>query len=372
MGLHPAVDSYIQQVLDLQDRHRQQTSRLIAPAELMASHLMASGAFYLAGGEVGWREEAIARSGGLMKAIALPSHDVAHRGDAVWLSFLPSTYAKEVHTAKELEKKGCAVVAFGPSPPGGRPDFRTWVDSLTPWDGDNNYTRLGNVMSLWTLTGEVAASTARQGKTLAFWQNSWYPEGDVRNGLYKECMFHDGVPRMEPVEVGVVSRAYLDYVGGVFRKIQTYEIEKIVKAGKKAGQRARESRPPAFIALSHLMPHLVDRQSKLLRYFDAGVDRKILEVFLSRNDLLICLWHNGVPPDVWRAVRRAKARAVWVVCPLPDQVNYEHHGDVFVNQHWQLGDCAVEVPGYDVRILPPSGVAQLFIYEILLRVAGTQ
>jgi len=43
---------------------------------------------------------------------------------------------------------------------------------------------------------------------------------------------------------------------------------------------------------------------------------------------------------------------------------------VVIDQHWRIGDCAVEVPGYDIRILPPSGIAQLFMYEMLLRAAG--
>jgi hypothetical protein len=40
-----------------------------------------------------------------------------------------------------------------------------------------------------------------------------------------------------------------------------------------------------------------------------------------------------------------------------------------INEHWLVGDAAVDVPGYDVRILPPSGICQLFIYELLLRAA---
>jgi len=372
MTTYTSVDSYLKRVFDLLATHLQHLPRLTTAAELTGRSLIAGGALYLAGSEIGWREEGVARSGGLMRAVALPSAEVACRGDAVWLSFLPTTYTEEVHTAKELEKRGCAVVAFGPRHPGSLTDFTTWVDSLTPWDGDDNYTRLGNVLSLWTLTGELAASTARQGKTLVFWQNSWYPEGEVRNALYKGCMFHGVVPRMEPVKSQVLSGAYLAYIEKMFRKIQENELAKIVKAAEEAGQRAQESRPPAFMALSHLLPPILDRQSKLFHYFDWGVDRKILELFLSRDGLLVCLWHNGVPPDVWRAVRRAEARAAWIVCPLPDQVNYEQYGDMFVDQHWRLGDCAVEVPGYDVRILPPSGLAQLFIYELLKLAAGPQ
>ena len=69
--------------------------------------------------------------------------------------------------------------------------------------------------------------------------------------------------------------------------------------------------------------------------------------------------------------RSAKAKAVWVVAPLPDEVDFRQFGDVVINEHWLVGDGAVDVPGYDVKILPPSGVAQLFIYELMLRAAGS-
>ncbi|HOI56323.1 MAG TPA: hypothetical protein PLP01_13830, partial [Phycisphaerae bacterium] len=50
-------------------------------------------------------------------------------------------------------------------------------------------------------------------------------------------------------------------------------------------------------------------------------------------------------------------------------------GEVLVRQHWALGDAAVTVPGYDVRVLPPSGVvaaAVLWMVESeMLALLGT-
>jgi len=40
-------------------------------------------------------------------------------------------------------------------------------------------------------------------------------------------------------------------------------------------------------------------------------------------------------------------------------------GDTFPDEHWEAGDAAVTVWGYDVPILPPSGIAQLFLYRLL-------
>ena len=37
-------------------------------------------------------------------------------------------------------------------------------------------------------------------------------------------------------------------------------------------------------------------------------------------------------------------------------------GEMYINQHWAMGDSLVTVPGYDVKILPPSGVIEDAVY----------
>ena len=66
-------------------------------------------------------------------------------------------------------------------------------------------------------------------------------------------------------------------------------------------------------------------------------------------------------------------KAVWICIPkLGQKLNLEQYGDILINQHWAEGDAAVSMPGYDVKILPPSGIAQLVIYEAILRAAGAR
>jgi len=40
----------------------------------------------------------------------------------------------------------------------------------------------------------------------------------------------------------------------------------------------------------------------------------------------------------------------------------------FIDQHWKLGDAVVEVPGYDIKILPTSGV----VTETILRMVESE
>jgi len=369
------VEPYLKRVQKLVAQHRRSVDRLKAPAELVAEALFAGHAFNLGGSDAGWIREGSGRSGGVMNIGQFSPTTTVYPGDVAWLSYAADSYDAQLQTAAELEGKKCLVMAFGPRPASAVPGFHHWIDSLTPWNADHNFTLLGNLLSLWTLTGEVAAASARRGRTLVFYQSGYiprlHPEVRERNSLYRGRTFHgNGEPHMEPVQPGVAARAYLDYIDKMFHDIQAYELGKIVSVGKEMGRRPA-SRPALYMAISHMVHDEVLGDSKWLKEYKG--DNEHLAAALGSDGYLIWLgYYDGVPPEMWETVRRAKARAAWIVVPLPDQkLNFEQYGDVFINQRWDPGDAAVAMPGYDVRILPPSGVAQLFIYEVMRRAAGS-
>jgi hypothetical protein len=173
---------------------------------------------------------------------------------------------------------------------------------------------------------------------------------------------------MEPVHSGVAARAYLDSIDKMFHDIQAQELGKIVSVGKEIGRRPAP-RQALFMANSHMMQGDVVGDGKWFERYKGDIQH--LAATLGSDGYLIYLgYYDGVPPDIWGAVRQAKARAAWIVVPLVGQkLDFEQYGDVFINQQWEFGDAAVAMPGYDVRILPPSGVAQLFIFELMMRAA---
>ena len=38
---------------------------------------------------------------------------------------------------------------------------------------------------------------------------------------------------------------------------------------------------------------------------------------------------------------------------------------LFIDEKWPDEDCIVQFPGYDIKVLPPSGVMQLAVYEMV-------
>ena len=333
--------------------------RLKAPAELVAEALFAGGALNLGGSEAGWIREGSGRSGGIMHIGQLSPTTTAHPGDVVWLSYSADSYDAQLKAAAELESKKCLVLAFGPRPASGVPEFQHWIDSLTPWNADQNFTLLGNVLSLWTLTGEVAAASARRGRTLVFYQSGYVPSAPpgvsgTQCALQGRTFHEQGEPHMKPVQPGVAARAYLDSIDKMFHDIQAQELGKIVSVGKEIGRRPA-SRPALFMTISHMMHDDVLGDGKWFEEYKGDIQH--LAAALGSDGYLIFLgYYDGVPHDIWEAVRQAKARAAWIVVPLAGQkLDFEQYGDVLINQQWEFGDAAVTMPGYDVRILPPSG-----------------
>jgi hypothetical protein len=385
--------SYAKAVFRLVKAHQDGLPRLIAPANATANALIAGGAFYLAG-DKGWIAEGDGRAGGLMmvrpmsasapeptpgsKTQAavpapgtwLPASTRPAKGDVVWIAYSPADYAEDAKTAKELEDRGCLVVLFGPKLEDGPARTSNWIDSLTSLSDDAAFTRMGNIISLWTLTAEVTASASRQGKTLAFYESDSVEGALVRNALYAGLAFHNGFPMMAPAPPGLLSKEYLDYVQTMLHKIQESEQAKITQVGLEMSRRAAEGHPAVLMLVGHMLPYAVDHQSKFFHYLSFPAERKAVQSQLPPDGYFVFIGYVGVYLDLWEQVRLTGARAVWVASPLPTAVNFGQWRDIVVDEHWQIGDCAVEVPGYDVRILPPSGIAQLFIYEMLIRAAG--
>ena len=372
LGASKPVEAYFDRAQELVAQHRRSVDGLTAPAELVRAALFAGGAFYVTGSDEGWIAEATGRSGGLMPVRALSSPAAAHAGDVVWLSYSPATYESQRQIAADLQQKKCLVIAFGPRPATGAATFEYWIDSLTPWIADQNLTVLGNVLSLWTLTGELASATARAGKTLVFYQSNYRPGGRERNLRYQGRTFHaPGEPHMDPVQPGVAARAYLDSIAQTLGDIRAHEMDRVIAVGKEIGRRSA-SHPAIVTAISHLMNHEFTGDGKWFQAYKGDADR--LDAALGADGYLIWLGpYNGIQTELWDAVRRAKAKAVWICIPKAGQnLDLERYGDILIDQHWAEGDAAVSMPGYDVRILPPSGIAQMVIYEAMLRAARAQ
>ncbi len=360
-----SMHSYIGQVNQLIASHRSGVARLTGPAQASADALAKGGSFYLNSSDNrAWFYEGIGRAGALMQTREFNQNSAPVAGDVVWISYTASTYQNALNVSTRLTPQKIVVVGFGPQPPSGRQPFANWVDSLTPWTASDDVTLFGNVLSLWTLEGELAAATARQSKTLVFWQSIQTPSGPDRNRHYQNQMFHDRFPQMQPAAAGVLSTAYLNAVGELLDEITKSELSQIAAAAIQLTQRRAAGHAATLVVTSHLLPFIGLENNPLFHYVS---DPAELDAALAQSRFLVHVGYSGVDLELWRRVRLAGAEAVWITGQLPNQADFSGQGDIFIDEHWQLGDASIPVAGYDVRLLPVSGLAQLFTYELLMR-----
>jgi uncharacterized protein len=350
--------------------HRRTLPRLFPAADASAKALLAGGRYLLGGSDEGWISEGTGRAGGVFVAAGIKSAADARAGDVVWVSYSPATYEKDIALVKELEARGAVAVAMGPKPASGAPGVKFWLDSYTGWDAPSNVTLMGNILSLWTLTGEMGATISREGKTLIFWKSFGMPGGSERADRYKGQVFHPDGRRMRPTARGEFARAYVDFIERMFAAIDAKEGAKLAAVAAEVKRRNDAGYLPPMMTNSHVMSYVPRADGQWFRYYTGGAEG--VSAALGQNGLLLYLgYYHPLPEDVREAAHRARAKTIWIAVPRPDQkLDHEAYGDTFIPMHWNMGDACVTATDYDVKILPASGLAQLFVYDTLRRAVG--
>ncbi len=364
------VDSEVQRVQTLIATHRSSLTRLNAAASAVSQNLVSGGTYYICCGDNAINSEVYGRAGGSMGVVVYSGQQIGTK-DVLWVNYTSGTYQSVSTSIAQLNvPQGAVVVWFGPQPPTGPPGTY-WIDSLTSWADDDAFALMGNVLSWWSLTGELAAATARQGKTLVFWESVQPPGAAIRNSHYTNQLFHNGWPQMAAtIQAGTLAGSYLDYAGTMVGQIVQAELSKIVATGQLMAQRKTAGTAVILGINSHLVRILAAAGSPYFQYLDLNGTTP-LSSLLSSNGYLVSLDYFGVNLDSWRTVRNtAGANATWINAASSHQADFTPYGDTIITQHWEFGDSVVPVPGYDVALLPVSGVAQLFIYDLLLRAAA--
>ncbi len=355
------IEIQVKQTRDLIAAHRAAIPLLASPADASAQILLKGGSYYLCCGENAWIQEGDSRAGGPIGIQVARKAEQVSANSVVWVSYDSSSYERVLAEVARMPR-GVYVVAFGPKPKAEFPFTVGWVDSQTGWDADSDLTLMGNVLSLWSLTGEVAAAASRAGKTLAFYQSAWMPGGNARNQSYSGLTFHKRTPKMRPVESGVLAGSYLEAIEAAVAGIAEGELAAIRKVRKAIDEHASAGKPVALVVTSHLMSGVAAKGNRAYRF---EPDAAQLASKISGGDYVVSLGYSGIDDALYKAVHRAGAGAAWALASFVKPAEPASAGDTFLDEHWEAGDAAVTVWGYDVPILPPSGIAQLFLYRLL-------
>ena len=334
-------------------------------AETAAQKTLDGGELWFAG-DAGFVREAAHRAGGLMHAEPLADTDEASAGDVVLLGSLPGDDAEDVALLQAMRERDALVVFFAPE---NLPGEHVFVDAFAPPANDPD--RLPTISpalaaGLWAFTGELVAAITRQGRMPPMYKSVSVPGGPERNAQ------HQGL-RWEPLAVSpvgphVLGGTYLDRLLSMMRRLQATQMDKFAEAGQMAARTLQAGNTVWYASAGHLPPEQPGQVGDpgLLEPLPAWRTPERLPTVLKPGDLLVYVGYYE-PFGPWaETAHQYDAKIVTVLAGTPARRAEEMGADLNIDGCWPYGDAAVHLPGYDVGILPPSGVIQSAAYWMIV------
>lgn len=359
----PAQDTLLA-VEALITRASKQIPEFARAAEDAAERVVAGGNLYITGKDVGFISEASHRAGGLMMLRRLTQPTQATRGDVALIA--PTGDAEEMALCRRLRTAGVRVIAFG-APKGFPADYG--FPTLAPTEegllAGPKGTRIGSlsplsdVVQLWAWTGEFVSACLRRGVMPTMFQSVMLPGARERNEPLRAMKFHPHT-QAKPVPAGALAREYLAMLAVLVQRLREKELAHLEQVASLVAETRKAGHTVHLWMMGHLPPYVVGTSA------DAGLFRlwpKVPgELALAKGDVILALGYTGLHEPVLAVAEAARVRVAWVIAPMGSLEAARRRNDLVVDQQWWPGDALVQVPGYDVRILPPSAITQLACY----------
>lgn len=228
----------------------------------------------------------------------------------------------------------------------------------------------------WLWVGELAAACTRLGKMPVFYKSYACPDGRSRAEKMKGVKFHDFVPEANPPEK--FARQFLTELSGDLALFARCEMAHVRAAARRAlNARLRGARLWVFHH-THVMVRW-EPATDDPPFFEKANDTwfGFKKDFVSKpGDFMLCALYGtffaDTSPDkkYWHGLNeKLRADGIELVWTLADyrraQIADLPEHELFISQHWRYGDAVVDVPGYDVKILPTSGIIALTVFRMI-------
>jgi hypothetical protein len=337
-------ERYLSRLQNTLTQTRSNLTTLTTSADRAAHEFRSGGGLWVAGRQADFIAEACGRAGGLMAIAPLGRH-VPTNYDVV-LFAVPGPIAEgDQKTLTQWQAEGATVIPFCSA--AGLFNNQFPVDTVA------------NVIDLWTWTGEFVAACTRLGAMPVLYQSYGLPGGPERGKKYQGKRFHDDLT-LKPIAAGVLGRAYLDQIQRMLTDMDSLQRSNIVQAAKWWGQ----AKSATTLVTGHMFPrHGQDPRTPPVSDLVAAPaweDKNLIETN-HPPPFVLYLGYQFAPQ---RLVDQATAMGVKLVYSdvQPAQPPEPASHIRYIDPGWPLADGCVTLPGYDVPILPASGVVQAAIY----------
>lgn len=344
------AEDYLARLQNTMAQTRTNLPALTQSAERAAAEFLSGGNLWAAGRQADFIAEACQRAGGLMAMAPLAQH-IPARHDVVLYAVPGPLDAHDGKILDDWRSRGATVVAFGST--AGLFQDKFPVDTVV------------NAAEMWTWTAEFVAACTRLGKMPALYQSYGLPGGRERAGKYQGKKVHDDLA-IRPVAAGVLGKEYLDQIQSMLARIRETEMPGI----NRAAEWWRKAKSATALVTGHMFPpHGQDPRTTHVCDFvrvPAWENKDLLGA--NPPGFVFYLGYQFAPQKL---LDQARAKGIKLVYTdvQPGQPAEPSDNILYIAPAWPLTDGCVTVPGYDVPILPASGVVQAAIYWTIASLA---
>lgn len=333
-------------------------------AHAAAKHAVEGGKLYIAGPQVSFLLEGLGRSGGLMMLKRLLPSTQLTESDTVLAAYAGNEsdagQQELIELAKTVAAADATLVLFSSSAaelPELAGNVTRLPTSTSVIDAGQRITTasVSNAVGLWAWVGQFIAGCVEAGKMPALFESHGMPGGRDRSARYRPAgPFHEST-HVTPEAARTLSTRYLDALADALT--QTALQHEAFKRGSTMLRLAQQqNKPVQVLAIAHMFPSEMAtgptpawvKHTKPDDFDPAGV--------------AFAIQYQSFPWAIAQKVRDAGGQIIATASHLAPAEFLDNPHCVYINPHWQVYDAAVTLEGYDVRILPISGIIQSAIY----------
>ena len=370
------AEAYCQWLASCLDGLERDLPQIAASAEAAAQLYVAQDGRIAAHGDMGFAKELNNRAGGLMRM------EYASKVGADWKGIVLAAIrddqlGEDLAATAKFRKQGCMVVAIArralieqARQQGAEFDSVVLTHAAEHGGmfqaGDGRWVvatdTTANIAAAWTWTAEFVAACTRLAQMPTMFQSYAVAGSKERAEKLRALKFHDHVP--EKIEAGVLGRRYLQALRQSALALHAGELADIRAAARLSVAARRAGRGVYLYAQNHALLF------RLPCAHDGGYFTQINDgwvklkkgIALGPGDLVFCIGYDSPFRDEdWRKfdqqVRPTGATLVWSIATYKkDQIATIPAEQILIDQQWAFGDAVADVAGYDIKILPTSGV----------------
>jgi hypothetical protein len=225
---------------------------------------------------------------------------------------------------------------------------------------------LANIIPGWVFTAELTSALTRLGKMPVFFETIGMPGGYPRIQAYqaKGIFWHDkhAVPS---IEAGALGSRYIDAVTALLRRVEREERAKLDRAAAWIAEAEKAHKRVMVYSMGHFVPDELAKTAFGKR-FATGVWNSGFAQTAPPNDtyasgdVIVHIGYQHPPYGLFEKARPVGARVVYV-----DVLRHRDYaadpGVIWIDPMWSWADACVNLDGYDIPILPPSGIVNAAI-----------